>query len=68
VIAIITPTDIPPRSFEEALHALEECVKRLESPNLPLAEAFDTYEAGEKLAEECRIALNTFRQRFTPLN
>ena len=48
----------PPKSFEQALKALEETVQRLESGGLTLAESARLYEEGVKLARFCseRIA------------
>jgi hypothetical protein len=44
-----TNPDIASLSFEEALKALEDVVRRLESGEAPLDESMDLYERGEKL-------------------
>jgi exodeoxyribonuclease VII small subunit len=40
--------------FERSLARLEEVVKRLESPDLPLDEAMKLFEEGMKLSRECQ--------------
>ncbi len=49
------PADDPgePGSFEEALAALEETVRRLESGGLTLDESTGLYERGVRLARYC---------------
>ncbi len=44
---------VSPKSFEEALKALEETVQRLESGGLTLDESARLYEEGVKLARFC---------------
>ncbi|MBR2465805.1 MAG: exodeoxyribonuclease VII small subunit [Clostridia bacterium] len=39
--------------FEEALDRLEECVKRLESPELGLDESIKTFEEAVRLVKIC---------------
>ena len=52
-----------PRSFEEALGALEETVRRLEGGGLTLDESTGLYERGVRLARYCseRIAAAEMR-------
>jgi exodeoxyribonuclease VII small subunit len=45
-------------SFEEALHELEETVRRLEQGDLTLEEAISFYERGMDLARRCSDALD----------
>ena len=40
-------------SFEQALKALEEVVRRLEGGEVPLDESIDLYERGESLRKHC---------------
>ena len=44
-----TDPDIAALSFEEALRALEDIVRKLESGEVPLDATMDLYERGEKL-------------------
>jgi exodeoxyribonuclease VII small subunit len=43
--------------FERALARLEQVVKLLEGPNLPLDEAMKLFEEGVKLSRECQQQL-----------
>ena len=43
--------------FEKSLARLEEVVKRLEQPNLPLTEAMKLFEEGLQLAQQCQKQL-----------
>lgn len=43
--------------FERSLGRLEEVVRRLESPNLPLDEAMQLFEEGVQLSRECQKQL-----------
>ena len=43
--------------FEKSLARLEEVVKRLEQPNLPLTEAMKLFEEGLRLAQQCQKQL-----------
>ena len=44
-----TNSDIAALTFEEALRALEEIVRSLESGEVPLDKTMDLYERGEQL-------------------
>ncbi|MEM7422209.1 MAG: exodeoxyribonuclease VII small subunit [Pseudomonadota bacterium] len=46
-------TPIDSMSFEEALAALEDVVRRLEAGQVPLEQSIDLYERGERLRERC---------------
>ena len=50
-------TDISGLSFEDALRALEDVVRKLESGEVPLDQSIDLYERGEALrkAREARL-------------
>ncbi len=52
------PEDIEQLSFEQTYSQLEETVQKLESGNLPLAEAITLYEQGMVLAQQCGIRLD----------
>lgn len=54
-------------SFEEALAALEDRVKRLDSGDLPLEEALRLFEEGVGLVRECQELLDTAEQRIIEL-
>ncbi|MGY6551775.1 MAG: exodeoxyribonuclease VII small subunit [Erythrobacter sp.] len=56
--------DISQMSFEEALAALEEIVKRLERGDVPLDESISLYEQGEKLRTACQNRLDAAQARI----
>ncbi len=60
-------TPLEELSFEEALHQLEEIVRRLETGNLPLAEALQLYERGVQLANHCQTLLDAAELRIQQL-
>lgn len=43
--------------FEKSLARLEDVVKRLEQPNLPLTDAMRLFEEGLQLAQQCQKQL-----------
>ncbi len=49
--------------LEESIQGLESLVKRLESDELPLAEALKEFERGIKLTRECQKALKEAEQK-----
>ncbi len=51
-------------SFEDALRALEEVVRRLEVGDVPLAESIDLYERGEQLRAACQARLDAAHERI----
>jgi exodeoxyribonuclease VII small subunit len=53
--------------FEQALIALEERVRRLESGDLPLDEALLLYEQGVELARDCHEQLEAAEKRVAAL-
>ncbi|HWU01739.1 MAG TPA: exodeoxyribonuclease VII small subunit [Novosphingobium sp.] len=63
-----TANDIAARiaamSFEEALRALEEVVRRLESGEVPLDESITLYERGERLRAACQARLDAAQARI----
>lgn len=56
--------DITKMTFEDALKALEEVVRRLESGEVPLDESIDLYERGEKLRAHCQARLDAAQARI----
>lgn len=62
--AMATNPDIASLSFEEALKALEDLVRRLESGEAPLDESMDLYERGEKLRAHCQARLDAAQARI----
>jgi exodeoxyribonuclease VII small subunit len=51
-------------SFEQALKALEEVVRRLEGGEVPLDESIDLYERGELLRKHCQARLDAAQARI----
>ena len=51
-------------SFEQALKALEDVVRRLETGEVPLEESIDLYERGEKLRKHCQARLDAAQARI----
>lgn len=47
----------PGLDFEKSLARLEDVVKRLEQPNLPLTDAMKLFEEGLQLAQQCQKQL-----------
>ncbi len=57
-------SDISEMTFEDALRALEDVVKRLESGEVPLDESISLYEQGEKLRQHCQARLDSAQARI----
>lgn len=57
-------TDISGLSFEDALRALEDVVRKLESGEVPLDQSIDLYERGEALRKHCQARLNAAQARI----
>ena len=51
-------------SFEEALRALEEVVRNLESGEVPLDDSIALYERGEELRKACQARLDAAQARI----
>lgn len=49
--------DVGKMSFEEAMAALEDVVRQLESGNVPLEQSIALYEHGDKLKKHCEAKL-----------
>lgn len=51
-------------SFEDALLALEDVVRRLESGEVPLDESIALYERGEAMRKACQMRLDAAQKRI----
>ena len=56
--------DLSQMSFEQALKALEDVVRRLETGEVPLEESIDLYERGEQLRKLCQARLDAAQARI----
>lgn len=56
--------DISSMSFEDALRALEEVVRKLESGEVPLDDSITLYERGEQLRKHCQARLDAAQARI----
>ena len=54
-------------SFEDALRALEQIVRRLESGDVPLDESISLYARGEELRKRCTERLQAAEARIQKL-
>jgi exodeoxyribonuclease VII small subunit len=54
----------PEPSFEEALKALEEIVRKLESGEASLDESITLYEQGHKLRAQCQARLDAAQAKI----
>lgn len=59
-----TQDDIAALSFEEALKALEDVVRRLESGEAPLDESIGLYARGDALRAHCQARLDAAQARI----
>lgn len=57
-------TPIADMSFEQALRALEEVVRQLESGDVPLDDSINLYERGEQLRKACQARLDAAQARI----
>ena len=57
-------TDTPQPRFEDALKALEEIVRKLESGEASLDESIALYEQGSKLRTLCQARLDSAQARI----
>ncbi len=56
--------EIAEMSFEDALRALEDVVRRLESGEVPLDDSISLYERGEALRRHCQARLDAAQARI----
>lgn len=59
-----TQPEISALSFEEALKALEDVVRRLESGEAPLDESIELYARGDALRAHCQSRLDAAQARI----
>jgi len=59
-----TARNIAEMSFEDALRALEDVVRRLEGGEVPLDESITLYERGEELRKHCQARLDAAQARI----
>ena len=55
-------------TFEQAFAALNQTLEKLESGDLPLAEAMAAYEHGMALAKHCGVQLDTAELKIKTLD
>ena len=63
-MAEILAADIAAMSFEDALRALEDVVRKLESGEVPLDDSITLYERGELLRKHCQSRLDAAQLRI----
>lgn len=56
--------EIADLSFEDALRALEEVVRKLEGGEVPLDDSITLYERGEALRKHCQARLDAAQARI----
>ena len=56
--------DIAQMTFEDALRALEDVVRRLETGEVPLDDSISLYERGELLRKHCQARLDAAQARI----
>lgn len=59
-----TGPEIAAMTFEQALKALEDVVRRLEGGEVPLDESIGLYERGEALRRHCQARLDAAQARI----
>jgi exodeoxyribonuclease VII small subunit len=59
-----TTPAIADMTFEQALKALEDVVRRLETGEVPLEESISLYERGEQLRQLCQARLDAAQARI----
>ena len=59
--------DLSELGFEDALNALEEHVRKIESGEIPLEEALALYEQGVRLAQRCHEQLDEAEKRVSQI-
>lgn len=59
-----TAPDLAAMNFEDALRALEDVVRRLESGEVPLDDSITLYERGEALRKHCQARLDAAQARI----
>ena len=59
-----SPAELVELSFEDALRALEDIVRKLESGEVPLDDSITLYERGEVLRRHCQARLDAAQARI----
>ncbi|MBC2669371.1 exodeoxyribonuclease VII small subunit [Novosphingobium piscinae] len=59
-----SPAEFAGLSFEDALRALEDVVRKLESGEVPLDDSITLYERGEALRRHCQARLDAAQARI----
>lgn len=59
-----SPDEFAGLSFEDALRALEDVVRKLESGEVPLDDSITLYERGEALRKLCQARLDAAQARI----
>jgi exodeoxyribonuclease VII small subunit len=59
-----TGPEISAMSFEDALRALEDVVRKLEGGDVPLDDSISLYERGEQLRKHCQARLDSAQARI----
>lgn len=57
------PADVAAMSFEEAMAALEEIVRKLESGQVGLEESIAMYTRGTQLKQHCEVKLQSAKEQ-----
>ena len=57
-------SDIAALSFEDALKALEDVVRKLESGEAPLDQSIELYARGDRLRKHCQTRLDAAQTRI----
>lgn len=57
-------SDVSKMSFEDALRALEDVVRKLEGGEVPLDDSISLYERGEVLRKHCQARLDAAQSRI----
>ena len=56
-------TDAKSRSIEECFEYLDEVIRKMEDPDLPLEESFDLYEKGMKVLKQAAGAVDEVEKK-----
>ena len=56
------------RSIEEAMEALDQIAKRLESNEITLEESFQIYKEGMELLQYCSSKIDTVEKKMLQMN
>lgn len=68
ILPMARKTQLPPRSFEEALQELEQILTGIENGQVGLEESLVKYERGNYLIQHCRGVLNAAERQVELLS